>query len=96
MTVFVCVPFAPSEAGLEKMRACCAREVELGNVPFAPQLFFAQFLDDEPDGKESILLGLEILGRLDELHVYGGRSSKRMQQEIAYAKSAGIPVLHMC
>lgn len=95
MTVYVCSPYCIQDNELERTCDCCASELELGNVPFAPQLFFPQFLQDAPDGVEDVLLGLELLCRLDEVHVYGERQNERMRKEIAYANSIGIPVVYM-
>lgn len=107
MIVFICTPYGAAEEELERVRACCACELDLGNVPFAPQLLFSQFSDgaagsiagDAGGGAaniDDILLGLEMLPRLDALHVYDeGAMNARMRREIAYARSIDIPVLYM-
>ena len=52
--VYVCSPFSGDPVGnAEKARRYCRYAVDSGYAPFAPHLFFPQFLDDDnPDERE--------------------------------------------
>jgi hypothetical protein len=92
MVVFVSSPYRGDlEKNVAFAQECCAYEIALGNTPYAPHLFFPQFMEDDDMG---IQHGLEILARCDELHAWG-RTSPGMKMEIEYAESIGIPVRYM-
>lgn len=94
MVVFVCSPYGGEKSNIDRAISYCLTEMELGNTPFAPHVFFSQMLDEETDRDQGINHGLEILSRVDELHVWGAPSSG-MKTEIEYAECAGIPVKYM-
>ncbi len=103
--VFICSPFSPQSKMREKKVKEMDRNIQMaqkacryaalkGFIPYAPHLFFTQFLDDgEKDEREyGQLMGLTWLARCDELWVIGGRISEGMKKEIAQAKEWHIPI----
>ena len=72
----------------------CRYAVSKGYVPYAPHLYFPQFLsENDPEERETgILMGLSWLARCDEVWVGGFRISEGMSREIAMAKEWGIPL----
>lgn len=95
MVVFVCSPYGGKRANLKRAIDYCLAEIDMGNVPFAPHLLYPQMLDEATDRQLGIDMGLEILGRCDELHAWGGMITPGMQKEIDAAEHMGIPVRYM-
>lgn len=91
MIVFICTTGADTDRERAALYACCERELEMGNIPIAPQLLFASL---DVDAADAFSMGLEALERSDALHVYG-EWTPRMKEEIEYAESIGIPVVAM-
>ncbi len=103
--VFICSPFSPQSKMREKKVKEMDRNIQMaqkacryaalkGFIPYAPHLFFPQFLNDgEKDEREyGQLMGLTWLARCDELWVIGDRISEGMKKEIAQAKEWHIPM----
>jgi len=93
--VYVASPFAgDTEYNISKARGYCRFAVANGCIPIAPHLLYPQFMDD--DDKEQRELGiffaLILLGKCDELWVFGERVSDGMAAEIAKGKKRGMPV----
>ena len=65
-----------------------------GCIPLAPHLLYPQFMDDEDrETRElGIFFALVLLGKCDELWVFGERISEGMGREIAKAERRGVPV----
>ena len=106
--VFICSPFRPRgtdkeereqewKNNIERAQAACKYAVNKGYVPYAPHLYFPQFLSesDEEEREMGILLGLTWLARCDELWVVGDRISEGMSKEIEKAKEWNIPIKHL-
>ena len=103
--VFICSPFRPEgrtdkdkkkdwEQNIETAQEACGIVLERGGIPYAPHLYFPQFLseDNDVERRMGILLGLTWLAQCDEMWVIGDRVSEGMKQEIAKAEKWGIPV----
>ena len=101
--VFICSPYRPTgdteEERMESFRentevakAACRFACEQGAVPYAPHLYFPQYLDDEDDEEreQGIVMGLTWLARCDELWVIGKRITEGMKREIEQAQEWGI------
>ena len=105
--VFICSPFRPRgktkeererdwKRNIDVANKACRYAVDHGCVPYAPHLYFPQFLSEaDPDEREmGILLGLTWLAGCDELWVIGDRISEGMKREISKADEWKIPVKH--
>lgn len=93
--VFICSPFAGDvERNTVNAGRYCAFAVECGYIPFAPHLFFPQFLEDsDPEQRKlGLFMGQVFLDGSKELWVFGDRISPGMEREIARAKKRGITI----
>jgi len=103
--VFICSPFAPrgetkeaTERDMDRniliAQKACRYAALNGNVPYAPHLFFTQFLKDDNKAERGYgqAMGLVWLAQCSELWVIGRRITSGMEREIKKAKEWGIPV----
>jgi len=93
--VYVCSPFAGSiEYNISRARGYCRYAVSKGCIPLAPHLHYPQFMDDDDREQRELglLFALILLGKCDELWVFGGKVSDGMAREIGKAKKRGIPI----
>lgn len=91
--VYVCSPFSGDPAGnAEKAQRYCRFAVDSGYAPFAPHLFFPQFLDDDiPEERElGLFMAIIMLTKCAELWVFGEQITRGMAQEIRKAESRGM------
>lgn len=72
----------------EKTKQYCRFALEQGQIPLAPHLMFPLFMNDEdPDERElAIFMDVILLGKCDELWVFGDHLSEGMKTEIDVAK----------
>lgn len=93
--VFISSPFAgDTKRNTENARRYCAFAVRSGYTPFAPHLFYPQFLsDDDAEERElGISMGLAFLDVCKECWVFGSVISSGMAAEIERARKRGIPI----
>ena len=91
--MYVCSPFSGDPAGnAEKARRYCRFAVDNGYAPFAPHLFFPQFLDDDiPEERElGLFMAIIMLTKCAELWVFGEQITRGMAKEIRKADSRGM------
>ena len=106
--VFICSPFHPTgdtkeerdadfDHNINRTISACREAVEKGYVPYAPHLYFPQFLDDNNKRERSLGIqrGLFWLAMCDEVWVVGTRINRGMQVELDSAHELGIPVRHL-
>ena len=93
--VYVCSPFSGDPIwNAEKARRYCRFAVDIGYAPFAPHLFFPQFLDDN-DAKQrdlGLYMANVLLTKCSEVWVFGRRISSGMAAEIYKAETRGMPI----
>ncbi len=92
--VYIASPFSEdTERNTERAQGYCRFAISKGCIPLAPHLHYPQFMDD--DDREQRELGmffaLVLLGKCDELWVFG-QPSEGMSREVAKAKKRGIPI----
>ena len=93
--VYIASPFSGDmETNINRARGYCRFAVARNCIPIAPHLHYPQFMDD--GDKEQRELGqffaLVLLGKCDEMWVFGDKISKGMAREIAKAEKRGIPI----
>lgn len=78
----------------EKAKQYCRFAMEQGQIPLAPHLMFPQFMnDDDPAERElAIFMDVILLGKCDELWVFGETISEGMAVEIEVAKKRRQPI----
>ncbi len=95
--VYIASPFAGDiERNTEKARGYCRFAVGKGCIPLAPHLHFPQFMEDNESEQRELGLrfALILLGKCDELWVFGDTVSEGMAREIAKAKRRGMPICY--
>ena len=93
--IFICSPFSgDTETNTANARRYCQYVLDHGAVPFAPHLYFPQFLDytDEEQRKTAIGAWLVILAECDELWAFGDRLTDDMRLELKTADAFAIPM----
>lgn len=72
----------------EKAKQYCRFALEQGQIPLAPHLMFPLFMnDDVPEERElAIFMDVILLGKCDELWVFGDCITEGMKVEIEVAK----------
>jgi hypothetical protein len=91
--VFISSPFAGDvQRNIKNARRYCAFAVRSGYIPFAPHLFYPQFLSDgNTEQRElGLFMGMVFLDSCKEVWVFGERISSGMQREIDRAEKRGI------
>jgi hypothetical protein len=94
--VYICSPYAGDIArNTEMARRYCRAAVNRGVIPYAPHLLMPQWMDDNDPAqrKQALQMGLDMVGRADELWVCGDVISEGMRAEIGFAELCCIPVV---
>lgn len=96
--VFICSPYTADTpegiaANVQRARDFCRMAVTMGVRPFAPHLFYTQFLDDghPVERAAGMKMGVRDLCACDELWCFGP-ASDGMQKELNTAAVAQIPI----
>lgn len=93
--VYICSPFSGNvERNTENARRYCRFAVDSGYIPFAPHLFFPQFMNDKDTDERRLALFMDIalLSKCAQLWVFGGNITKGMDIEIEKAKYKRQPI----
>lgn len=91
--VFICSPYAGDvEVNVMRAKRYGRFAVTEKVIPIIPHLMYPQFLfeDDPEERKLGIEMGLVLLGKSDELWVFGSQVSQGMAIEIKKAKERNI------
>ncbi len=87
MMVYVCSPYAGDVKGnTERARRYCTWVKNRQCIPIAPHLYFPQFMSEETEREEALYNGIVLLGKCDEVWVFGDRISEGMRAEIEKAQ----------
>ncbi len=88
--VYICSPYSQGciNDNIENARRYSRFAVDSHCIPITPHIYFTQFMRDEiPDErKTAMFMNMVLLGRCEELWVFGDVISKGMQAEIRRAK----------
>lgn len=93
--VYICSPYAGEvETNVNMARVYSRFAVGNACIPFAPHLLYPQFMDDSVPAERGLALfmGMVLLGKCDQMWVFGRTISKGMATEIAKAEKRHIPV----
>ncbi len=93
--VYICSPLAGDmKHNISHAQGYCRFAVSKGCIPLAPHLHYPQFMNDgDCDERElGLFFALVLLGKCDELWVFGSRVSAGMAREISKAKQANMPI----
>ncbi len=93
--VYIASPFAgDTDHNIDRARRFCLFAVTKGCIPLAPHLLYPQFMDDgdKEQREQGLFFALVLLGKCDELWVFGETISNGMAKEIKKAEKRGIPI----
>jgi len=93
--VYICSPFAGDvENNVNMARVYSRFAVRNACIPLAPHLLFPQFMDDSVPAERNIALfmGMVLLGKCEQIWVFGNNISKGMAAEIEKAKKKNMPI----
>lgn len=93
--VYICSPLAGDMDGnMEKARRYCKFAVRSGTIPLAPHLLFPQFMDDTKHDERALamFMNMVLLGKCDQLWVFGKTMSEGMAAEIGKAEKRGMVI----
>ncbi len=93
--VYICSPFAGDmENNINMARVYSRFAVRNACIPLAPHLLFPQFMDDSVTAERSIALfmGMVLLGKCEQVWVFGNAISKGMAAEIEKAEKKNMPI----
>lgn len=85
--VYICSPYAGDiENNAARARTFCRFAVVKRAIPVAPHLLFPQFMSEEKERNLALFMGMVLLGKCDQVWVFGDRMSEGMLSEIEKAK----------
>lgn len=91
--VYVCSPFSSDVPGnTEKAIRYSRFAVDMGVIPIAPHLLFPLFMNEETERGLAMKMDMVLLGRCDELWVFGDTISNGMRAEIDRANKRNMKV----
>ncbi|MHB1154847.1 MAG: DUF7768 domain-containing protein [Eubacteriales bacterium] len=93
--VFICSPYADDVVvNVKNARRYCRFAVKQNYIPFAPHLFFPQFMDDSIEQQRNLGLyfGIIFLSKCAEIWVFGENNTKGMSIEIEKARNLKLPI----
>ena len=91
--VYICSPYSgDTEGNTEKARRYSRFAADAGTIPIAPHLLFPQFLSEETERELAIFMDLVLLGKCEQLWVFGGEVSDGMRREIGKAKQKNMKI----
>lgn len=93
--VYICSPLAGNiDGNMEKARRYCKFAVRSGGIPLAPHLLFPQFMDDTDSDERALamFMNMVLLGKCDQLWVFGKTISEGMAAEIGKAEKRGMVI----
>lgn len=93
--VYICSRYAGEvETNVNMARVYSRFAVRNACIPLAPHLLYPQFMDDTVPAERSLALfmGIVLLGKCDQMWVFGSIISKGMAAEIEKAEKKKIPI----
>ena len=87
--VYICSPFSGKvKKNKKNARKYCRFALEQHTIPFAPHLLFPQFMDDNnpKERQTAMFMNMVMLGKCEQLWVFGENYSNGMKAEIQKAK----------
>lgn len=93
--VYICSPYAGDvETNVNMARTYSRFAVRNACIPLAPHLLYPQFMDDSVPAERSLALfmGMVLLGKCEQVWVFGRTISAGMAAEIEKAEKKKIPI----
>ena len=94
--VYICSPFSGDvENNVIKARTYSRYALDEGNIPIAPHLLFPQFMNDESERRLAMHFNYVLLGKCEEVWVFGDNISSGMAEEIKIAKKRKMKIRYI-
>ena len=91
--VYICSPFSGDVSGnIERAKKYSRYIVDSKAIPIAPHLLFPQFMDDDAERELALFMDMVLLGKCEELWVFGETVTEGMSAEIAKAKRKNMKI----
>ena len=91
--VYICSPYSGDiKRNVKAAQVYSRYAVDKGCIPIAPHLLFPQFLSEETERELAIFMDLVLLGKCEQLWVFGGEVSDGMRREIGRAKQKNMTI----
>ena len=85
--VYICSPYSGNvKKNVEAAKQYCRFAVNQKTIPIAPHLLYPQFMDDEKERELVRLINKVLLGKCEEVWVFGQKFSPGMAYEVEKAK----------
>lgn len=93
--VYICSPFSGDISGnIERAKKYSRYAVDSKAIPIAPHLLFPQFMSDDAELELALFMDMVLLGKCEELWVFGELVTEGMSAEIAKAKRKNMKILY--
>lgn len=91
--VYICSPFSGDiEGNIKKAREYSRFAVAQGAIPLAPHLLLPQFMSEQTERELAMFMDMVLLGRCEEIWVFGKQISNGMAAEIEKAKQNNMKI----
>lgn len=91
--VYICSPFSGDISGnIERTKKYSRYAVDRKAIPIAPHLLFPQFMDDDAERELALFMDMVLLGKCEEIWVFGELVTEGMSAEIAKAKRKNMKI----
>lgn len=91
--VYICSPFSGDISGnIERTKKYSRYAVDSKAIPIAPHLLFPQFMDDAAERELALFMDMVLLGKCEEIWVFGELVTEGMSAEIAKAKRKNMKI----
>ena len=91
--VYICSPYSgDTAANTEKAKRHCRFAVDNNAIPLAPHLLFPQFMNEETERDLAMFMDMVLIGRCEQLWVFGDTVTEGMKAEISRANRKGIKI----
>jgi hypothetical protein len=91
--VYICSPFSgDTEGNIKKAREYSRFAVDQGAIPLAPHLLLPQFMSEQTEREQAMFMDMVLLGRCEEIWVFGKQISNGMAAEIEKAKQNNMKI----
>lgn len=91
--VYICSPFSEDVSGnIERTEKYSRYAVDSKAIPIAPHLLFPQFMSDDAERELALFMDMVLLGKCEELWVFGELVTEGMSAEIAKAKRKNMKI----
>lgn len=91
--VYICSPFSGDIPGnIERAKKYSRYAVDSKAIPIAPHLLFPQFMSNDAERELALFMDIVLLGKCEELWVFGELVTGGMSVEIAKAKRKNMKI----